>query len=59
MTYRIHIQLPELLKRDFDFNVVIILDGWDYVSESMRLYLQVHALCPSSCEQQMLCLRSS
>ena len=38
---RLHIQLPELLKRDFDFNVVIILDGWDFVSESLRLYLQV------------------
>lgn len=37
---RLHIQLPHIMERDFDFNVVLVLDGWDLASESMKVFLQ-------------------
>eukprot|EP00056_Hartaetosiga_gracilis_P003311 m.62579 g.62579 ORF g.62579 m.62579 type:complete len:1060 (+) comp11408_c0_seq5:481-3660(+) len=46
----LYIQLPELAKLDFDFHAVIIMDGWQLVSDSMRSYLQTIFDMPENVE---------
>ncbi|EGD80828.1 hypothetical protein PTSG_01414 [Salpingoeca rosetta] len=48
----LHGQLDNLRKLDFDFHVVVIMDGWQLTSESMRTYLQTIFDMPENVENE-------
>eukprot|EP00043_Microstomoeca_roanoka_P006910 m.66985 g.66985 ORF g.66985 m.66985 type:complete len:1151 (+) comp13616_c0_seq2:529-3981(+) len=48
----LHSQLDNLRKLDFDFHAVIIMDGWQLTSESMRTYLQTVFDMPENVENE-------
>lgn len=48
----LHCQLDNLRRLDFDFHAVIIMDGWQLTSESMRTYLQTIFDMPENVENE-------